>query len=226
LGPVEIVPFPNGSGPALSRAERAVADPLIDPTNRLEVILSEVRRAKDDLDRQRYLAETLPGGTSDDVVQDQERRCRNAYRRWFEAQSQATQLEAETRRRRLEDLSLFQHVFEETRDSLLEEYGDLGPHYDLLVQRMAAVDTRIKLIERSGRDIDPGEYNELSKTWLSYLNQLQKYTEAQKTEVMSRQTQEVVNQVLLVIEHRISNQNPQLWREIVGDVRKAIEAVA
>ena len=29
---------------------------------------------------------------------------------------------------------------------------------------------------------------------------------------------------MVIIEHRIANENPQLWRDVVDDVRKAIEA--
>ena len=221
---VEIVPFPNGHQADFSEAELYTSDTAIDPTERLKTVISEVKRAKEDLDRSRYLADSLPSGTPDDIVQDAERRTRNAYRRWYDAQHQAVTLEQETRRRKLESLSLYLRQFEQTREELLREYGDLGPQYRMLVDRMAAVDTRIHVMERSGRDVDPGEFSELHKTHLSYVNQLQKYTEAQKSETLNKQTQDTVSAVMVIIEHRIANTNPQLWREIVGDVRKAIEA--
>jgi flagellar hook-basal body complex protein FliE len=231
IGGVELVPFPSNGhlageprSAALVDAELQTTDLAIDATERLKTVLSEVKRAKADLDRSRYQADTLPSGTPDDVIQDYERRTRNAYRRWYDAQHQAVVLEAETRRRKLESLGLYLRQFEQTRDSLLAEYGDLGPHYRILVDRMAAVDTRIHIMERSGRDVDPGEFSELHKTHLSYVNQLQKYTESQKSETLTKQTQDTVSAVMVIIEHRIANQNPQLWREIVGDVRKAIEA--
>lgn len=221
---VEILPFPNGHAAEFSEAELYTSDSAIDPTERLKTVISEVKRAKEDLDRSRYLADSLPSGTPDDVIQDAERKTRNAYRRWYDAQHQAVTLEQETRRRKLESLSLYLRQFEQTREELLREYGDLGPQYRMLVDRMAAVDTRIHVMERSGRDVDPGEFSELHKTHLSYVNQLQKYTEAQKSETLNKQTQDTVSAVMVIIEHRIANTNPQLWREIVGDVRKAIEA--
>lgn len=221
---VEIVPFPNGHAEAFSEAELQTSDPSIDPTERLKTVISEVKRAREDLDRCRFQADSLPSGTPDDVILDYERRTRNAYRRWYDAQAQAVSLEAETRRRKLESLSMYMRQYEDTRASLLDEYGDLGPQYRMLVDRMAAVDTRIKTMERSGRDVDSSEYSELHKTHLSYVNQLQKYTEAQKTESLSKQTQDTVSAMLVIIEHRLAAIHPQLWREIVGDVRKAIEA--
>jgi hypothetical protein len=224
MGGVELVPFPNGHSEAFSEAELHASDPAIDPTERLKIVISEVKRAREDLDRCRFLADTLPSGTPDDVLQDYERRTRTAYRRWYDAQNQAVSLEQETRRRKLESLSLYMREWDATRAGLMDEYGDLGPQYRMLVERMAAVDTRIKVMERSGRDVDPGEFAELHKTHLSYVNQLQKYTEAQKTESLSKQTQDTVQAIMVIIEHRIANQNPQMWREIVGDVRKAIEA--
>jgi len=225
MGGVEIVPFPlNGQAEEISDAELQASDPAIDPTERLKTVLSEVRRAREDLDRCRYLADTLPSGTPDDIILDYERRTRNAYRRWYDAQAQAVGLEQETRRRKLESLTLYMRAYEGTLDSLLSEYGDLGPQYRLLVERMASVDTRIKIMERSGRDIETSELEALHKLHLSYLNQLQKYTEAQKTESLSKQTQDTVSAVMVIIEHRLAATNPGLWREIVGDVRKAIEA--
>ena len=224
MGGVEIVPFPNGHVQEFEAAELLTSDPAIDAVERLKTVISEVKRSKEDLDRSRYLADSLPSGTPDDVIQDAERRTRNAYRRWYDAQHQAVVLEQETRRRKLESLSLYLRQFEDTRDHLLREYGDLGPQYRMLVDRMAAVDTRIHVMERSGRDVDPSEFSELHKTHLSYVNQLQKYTEAQKSETLNKQTQDTVSAVMVIIEHRIANTNPQLWREIVGDVRKAIEA--
>ena len=224
-GRVELVPFPiNGQAEQMAEADLVTSDPLIDPTERLKVVLSEVRRAREDLDRCRYQADTLPSGTPEDVVQDYERRTRNAYRRWYDAQHQATALEQETRRRKLESLVGYFQMYTDARAALLAEYGDLGPQYRMLIERMAAIDTKLKLIERSGRDVDPAEFEGLHKTHLAYVNQLQKYTEAQKTESLSKQTQDTVSAVMLIIEHRISAINPQLWREIVGDVRKAIEA--
>src|SRR4029453_9466343 len=103
---MEIVPFPNGHVEEFTEAELAATDPAIDPTERLKVVLSEVKRAREDLDRSRYLADALPSGTPDDIIQDAERRTRNAYRRWYDAQHQAVTLEQETRRRKLESLSL------------------------------------------------------------------------------------------------------------------------
>lgn len=224
MGGVEIVPFPNGHIQAFDDAELAATDPSIDPTERLRTVISEVRRAKEDLDRSRYLADALPSGTPDDVIQDAERRTRNAYRRWYDAQGQATSLEAETRRRKLESLSSYMRQYEDARGTLLAEYGDLGPQYRMLVDRMAAIDTRIRVMERSGRDVESSEFSELHKTHLAYVNQLQKYTESQKSETMTKQTQDTVTAVMVIIEHRLANTNPQLWHEIVGDVRKAIEA--
>src|SRR5215467_2000286 len=118
---VDLIPFPNGQRELVEEAEHWASDPAIDPTERLKTVLSEVKRSREDLDRCRYQADALPSGTPDDVVQDYERRTRAAYRRWYDAQHQAVQLEQETRRRKLESLSLYMRAYEDTRQSLLGE---------------------------------------------------------------------------------------------------------
>jgi hypothetical protein len=127
MGGVEIVPFPlNGQAEEISDAELQASDPAIDPTERLKTVLSEVRRAREDLDRCRYLADTLPSGTPDDIILDYERRTRNAYRRWYDAQAQAVGLEQETRRRKLESLSLYLRAYEGTLDSRFRSTATWG----------------------------------------------------------------------------------------------------
>src|SRR5262245_33935352 len=64
---VELVPFPNGQADLIAEAELHTSDPAIDPTERLKTVLSEVKRAHEDLDRARFLADSLASGTPDDV---------------------------------------------------------------------------------------------------------------------------------------------------------------
>lgn len=209
----EFVSFPNAGLPPTD----------LDPAERLKVVCTELQRCREDLDRARYQADALRDAPPD-VQRDADRRSQSAYRRWYEVQAQATALEAEVKRRQAESLQHFKKSFAETRQELLGEYGDLGPQYRLLIDRAAALHTRLKVLEQSDRDVPSSELSELHRLHLSYLAQLQRYTEAQKSEVLTQQTQDTVSALMVIIEHRLSQQYPQLWREVVGDVRKAIEA--
>jgi hypothetical protein len=204
-------------------AEQAVGHAALDPAQRLQTILKELERAHLELERTRYAADELPPGTPDDQIEDCLRKQRNAYRRWYEIQQQATQLEAETRRRQIENLQNFQLRYQQTYAELVESYGDLGPQYRLLTERLASLDARIAAMDQSQRDLSPAEIDTLNKLHLSFVNQLQRYTEATKSEVLNKQTQDVVNQILIIVEHRVSPANPQLWREVMHDVRSAVE---
>src|SRR5215831_992763 len=209
-----------------SITQQVVDHPQLDPTQRLKTTLEELSRAHLELERSRYECDELPPGTPPDTVEQALRKQRNAYRRWYEIQAQATQLEQEARRRQLESLQLFKQRYEETYNDLLEHYGDLGPQYRLLVERLSSIDARIHILDNSQRDLRPEEVTELNKLHLTLVNQLQRYTEATKTETLNKQTQDVINQILIIVEHRVSPANPQLWREVVHDVRTAVESLS
>jgi hypothetical protein len=216
--------FPSSSNIPQATLD-AVQSPLLDPTERLNTTLEELSRAHLELERCRYEADGIPPGTPPDAIEAVLRKQRTAYRRWFEIQQQATTLESEARRRQLESLHLYKTRFQQTYDDLYAQYGDLGPHYRILVERAAAIDARINIIENSGRDLPTDELVELNKLHTSLVNQLQRYTEATKTESLTRQTQETIQQLMIIIEHRVAPSNPTLWREIVHDVRTQVEAI-
>lgn len=223
-GDRDLVIFPKTSNPVPPPATvEAVSSPYLDPTARLKTMLDELQRAQLDLDKARYQADEIPPGTPDDVIEAALRKQRNAYRRWFEISQQATTLEQEARRRQLESLQLFRNEYQQTYDALIEAYGDLGPQYRLIVERAASIDARIKVLDQSQRNISTDEVAELTKLHLSLMNQLQRYTEATKTESLTRQTQETIQQLMIIVEHRVAPTNPALWREIVHDVRSAVE---
>ena len=221
----EMLQFPSSSSLPKATLD-AVQNPLLDPTARLNTVLEELERAHLELERARYECDEIPPGTPPDVIESLLRKQRTAYRRWFEVQQQALSLEQEARRRQLESLAHYQSRFKQTYDDLFEQYGDLGPHYRILVERAASIDARINVIEQSGRDLPLDELVELNKLHTSLINQLQRYTEATKTESLTRQTQDTINQLLVIIEHRVAPSNPTLWREIVHDVRQTVEALA
>jgi hypothetical protein len=221
-----MIRFPTQTPELPQATVEAVSSPALDPTLRLQVVLEELDRAKLDLDRARYKVDEIPPGTPPDVIEQMLQRQRVAYRRWFDIQHQATSLEQEARRRQLESLQLFRHHYEQTYQDLFEHYGDLGPQYRLLVERLAAVDARIKVLDQSTRDVPTDELMEMNKLHTQLLNQLQRYTEATKTESLTRQTQETIQSLMIIVEHRVAPANPQLWREIVHDVRTAVEQLA
>jgi len=66
----------------------------------------------------------------------------------------------------------------------------------------------------------------MMKLHVSIINQIQKYTEAMKSESLYKQTQEVIEEVIRIFESHFGNSYPDVWKKAVVDIRKAVEGAA
>jgi hypothetical protein len=214
-----------------------LADGQLDPTLRLETILGMCRRAYEEYQEACVVADTfgagmMPDGTDANDLLDALNRVRGevrrTYQRWFELTAQARKAEDEVRKRKLERPldGPWLSSYEKLRTSLREEYKGLGPHYELLCDNCAAISIKLRQMEASGRDYDSGEYTELHKLYLSYINQLQKYTEAIKSESINRQTQDVAEKLIQIFERHFGAGYPVEWNQAVLEIRQKIEGAA
>src|SRR5215472_11493704 len=218
----------NGKGPPPPPDHPPVLDdPNLQPEIRLQFVLQALQRAQEEWEETQRVADDI-----DPVEQPEElglarRAIRDAYRRWFEISNQASEL-AETVRRSSLELHASARWSAEREAILadLHEQFEGGPHYDLLTDRVASLSIRLRQMESSGRDYSAQEHATLNTQLLGYINQLQKYTEAMKSESISREAQTVAEQILQLVEKHCAVTYPELWLGIMRDVRSALEAAA
>lgn len=200
-------------------------DPLLDPTARLQLVLEATKRAQDEWQESMLVADDIDPEDDPDLLEEARKNTRNAYRRWYEVAEQAHRLAEELRRKTIEivDTPTYTSAYDATLEELLGQF-DGGPHYRLLCERVAALTTRLKQMETSGRSYSTAEHSALNGQVLSYINQLQKYTEAMKTETISRESQAVAEAILGLVEKHLAVSQPDLFNAIMRDVRAALEA--
>lgn len=222
--PISQFPQLPAAQPVQKRPE-VLASAALDPEYRLKHVLEAERRAKDEWDDCTYRADDIDPEDDPDGLEQARKDTRNAYRRWFEISEQAQSLAEEVRRRTLElpENDAYAAAFKEAYDPLVAQF-DGGPHYRLLCERVAGLTVRLRQLESSGRDYAPSEHHQLNAQLLSYINQLQKYTEAMKSETISRESQAVAEAILGIVEHHIASSQPDLWLMVMRDVRSALES--
>jgi hypothetical protein len=202
-----------------------LSDPNLDPKERLRLVLEALGRAHDEWDEAQRVTDDIDPMDEPEALGLARRACRDAYRRWFEISNQAAELAEQVRRTELE-LRLAP-ALQRQRDDLIQslrEQFDGGPHYDLLCERVASLTVRLQSMEASGRQYAAQEHAALNGQLLTYVNQLQKYTEAMKSESISREAQSVAEQILALVERHCATTYPELWLGIMKDVRGALEA--
>lgn len=221
-----VTPFPNGKTPGPPKRPSILEDPALDPENRLKLVLQALQRAQEEWDESCRVADDIDPEHAD-ILESARKDVRACYRRWFEIAQQAHDLSENLRRTSLElpMQSQFEREYTALLDELKEQFEG-GPHYDLLCERVARLHVRLKQMESSGRAYTPSEHAQLNNQLLSFVGQLQKYTEAMKSESISREAQAVAEQILAVVEKRLSTSHPELWLDIMKDVRAGLEAVA
>lgn len=193
----------------------------ISPVYRLQQVLRAEERAREEWDEAiRTEAEVDPADW--DLLESARKNIRNAYRRWFEISQQATDLAEKVRKATLEPTQDNARLIE----SLQSQFDGGGPHYNLLCERVAGLHGRLKAMEASGRDFSPSEHAVLNNQLLGYINQLQKYTESMKSESISKETREAVEEVLRIVERHLGTTYLEVWHVIVKDVRHALEESA
>lgn len=212
--------------PAPPKEPTVLDAPELDPSRRLELTLEALRRAYDEWDECQRIADDIDPELDPDALENARRNIRAAYRRWDEIAERAQSQSESLRRKTLELPSSpeFKEQFEFTLSQLKGQFRDGGPHYDLLCERVAGLHVRLRQMEASGRSFSAAEHSQLNAQLLSYINQLQKYTEAMKSESISRESQAVAEAILGLVQKHVAISNPELWNLIMHDVRGALEA--
>jgi hypothetical protein len=221
---MSLVPFQrNGHTNNVPPSQPPVLDAAaLDPAHRLQMVLKAEERAQEEWDESiRIEADIDP--VDFDTLENARKNVRNAYRRWFEISQQAHDLAEAVRKSKLEAPA---PLDSKLLASLQEQFTGGGPHYALLCERVAGLHMRLQHMEASGRDFSPQEHATLNTQLLSYINQLQKYTEAMKSETISKETQEAVEEVLRIVERHLGTTYLEVWHAVVKDVRRALEDAA
>lgn len=198
-------------------------DEGLDPEHRLRLVLKALGRAQDEWDEAQRVADDIDPEDMPDELENARRNIRNAYRRWSEIADQAQSLSEQLRRKKLELPENLNAEYAATLADLLAQF-DGGPHYRLLCERVAALQTRLRQMETSGRSYSAQEHSTLNSQLLSYVNQLQKYTESMKTESISKESQAVAEAILALVERHLAASQPDLWLAIMRDVRGVLES--
>lgn len=194
----------------------------VDPVYRLNLVLRAEERAREEWDEACRAEAEIDPTLDPDGVELARKNIRNAYRRWYEISGQASDLSQAVRKARLETPASNAELVE----ALKAQFDGGGPHYDLLCERVANLHLRLKAMESSGRDFTPSEHSNLNNQLLGYINQLQKYTESMKSESISRETRDAVEEVLRIVERHLGTTYLEVWHVIVKDVRHALEESA
>lgn len=109
---------------------------------------------------------------------------------------------------------------EEVRTALLTRYRVRGPQYEVLANQLAMAEVKMEMLAESPTPEDPREYATLATIVRTLTNQLQKYTESIKTEVIREEVNEAVVKVLTLVEHHVAPENPQMWKRLVDDIER------
>src|SRR5215467_8871224 len=182
----------------------------LDPVYRLQMVLKAEERAREEWDEVIRIEADIDPTEDPDALELARKNIRNSYRRWFEISQQAVDLSEKVRKAKLEVLVDNSKLIQ----SLKDQFDGGGLH------------SRLRAMEASGRDFTPIEHAQLNNQLLGYINQLQKYTESMKSESISRETREAVEEVLRIVERHLGTTYLEVWHIIVKDVRHALEESA
>lgn len=215
-----VVPL-RGSEPPRSGP---LADPNLDLALRLSLVLQALGMARAELDEATVALQRIPTSAAPKLLASARTAQRGAYARWHKLTADADEL-AERARRARTSID-FAKLYDETLAELQDEFQSGGPHYDLLCERVAGLHVRLREMEQAGRAYPPQEHARLNTQLLAYINQLQRYTEAMKTETISKEAQGVAEKILMIVEKNLATSYPELWRGVMREVRMALEQAA
>jgi hypothetical protein len=210
----------------------------LSPEESLRVLISQQRQSRRLLDDSQSVLEGPPPLCSCDECGGQyqasvhgawpnsaaQGQWKAARRDWVEV-STLTQAAAERAQRVLEEGSrsgYWQQQYDQTLSELLGAYLDGGPQYGVLCRSLASLDTRIRQMERSGRDISTEEYAKLIKLRLDSVNQLQRYTESTKAESTSG-VQNAIVTVATALEKEFKVSAPDTWSKIASTIAATVQ---
>lgn len=136
-----------------------------------------------------------------------------------------TRLEDEARKRLLEMPAGPAAIAEiESRtQKLLREYGDLGPHYEILCKQLAGLDYQRDMQMRSGRDIPTEEVVKLNDGIIRTIGQLQRYTESSKSETLSKDRDQLALALLDIGEKIFATQAPAAWSAYILAIKRRLQ---
>lgn len=223
-----LIQFPPGADASpVPEFPEILHSPALDPEIRLQLVLDAEARARDEWQDCARVADDIDPVVDPDLLENARKELRNAYRRWYEISQQAQDLGEKYRRQKLElpRTAQWEEQYQQMLADFHAQYESGGPQYRLLSERVAGLSIRLKQMEASGRDFNQAEYNQTNASLLSFVNQLQRFTEAQKSETVSREAQAVAESLLAIMERHTAVTYPELWNRIVTDVRRAMEGV-
>lgn len=201
---------------------RALDEPELRDDRRLEDALQLVRENREIVERLRDKLSLEEAGPAD-------------FQRWkfaqdalASAQKRLDEVEAKVRARLTDQGSDVEYSpeYQKLLGELMEAYGDKGVQYRVLVRTLAAAEVKLRAVQRAGSESE--SFVELTKLVVSISNQIQKYTEAQKTQAIDEKVQEGMVAVLNIVERHLQG-FPNVWKAIAQEVAAAVgepEAVA
>ena len=225
---MSVINFPEGPNPtAPPTLPEILSNPALDPEVRLTLVIEAESRAREEWQDCARVADDIDPVTDPDLLESARKELRNAYRRWFEISQQAQDLGEKFRRAKLElpRTAKWEQDYQAMLHDFDVQYESGGPQYKLLCERVAGLTIRLRQMEASGRDFNQSEYNQTNASLLSFVNQLQRFTEATRTEAVSKEAQAVAEVLMGIMERHVSPTYPELWQRIVVDIRRAMEGV-
>ncbi len=102
------------------------------------------------------------------------------------------------------------------REDLLAHYGDLGPQYPLLVERLVQAHVRATHGDAQGEDWGQGAHIRAAEEVRRCVAALQRYTESLKQEIIAKRVEMQVVRVVEIIEAVVLPVAPQLWNDVIA----------
>jgi len=225
---MSVINFPPGPDPTPTPTlPEILNNDALNPEIRLQLVIDAELRAREEWQDCARVADDIDPVTDPDLLENARKELRNAYRRWYEISQQAQDLGEKFRRQKLElpRTAIWESQYQAMLADFDAQYAEGGPQYRLLAERVAGLTIRLRQMEASGRDFNQTEYNQTNAALLSFVNQLQRFTEAQKSETVSKEAQAVAEVLMGIMERHVAPTYPELWQRIVTDVRRALEGV-
>lgn len=162
--------------------------------------------------------------SGEDATNSDMQRWRETQKLWMQTTEQLRAYDEKISAKQLEETRAAEVRIRRTEivDALSEQYGQLGPQYKILVDRLAGVESYLRVMEEAAVIDNVDRYLELSKTSVNLVNQLQKYTEATKLPQLQSAREEGAAIVLRLLEVHLAPSQPQLYQRIVGEIVGAI----
>lgn len=190
----------------------------------VEHLRSRVLQAEEALDRAAKVL--LPVSADVEVVSGAYQDYERAYKVWRQITVDLVEAEDQLSRASASSLRDWEADERELIDSLSEHYRvkDRGPHYEILIRRLARAEMRFEQLEAAGVVVPTAEYDKLTATVVAAIKQLQSHTEATKSETVRTEVGEAVGEALKIVEEKVAPTQPQLFQEIARAVVARVAA--